>query len=763
MRRPRIQTTTTIGLLGAGLLPLLVLLGLFGFSTRSELKEAALEDRSALTQRLALEVEGLLESVVLDVDLIRSNPLLVGRTTDPDTRATELSRMSHDTRFTEITLLDEKGYVVATSDDVSVTQDRSPGFMQCVEQSCTVVSDPVRMGDDELSVLVYDRVPAELGSDIHVVRVRMGFGRVWSILDGIGESGSGQMFLIDASGNILYSSQKTQIFQKAEEVFGDIPIAELRGNGLNYENDEAIYIGHLVTPKLQLEIGREWGLVWTESKAQLFSVLHATYHHLLLGASIGILSAVLLGLTIERHLSRPILSMCAIANRAAEGELDVRMSESGSRELCSLSANFNEMMDRLGEHQAKLEEQVQERTAELQDTISQLRQSQKMEAVGLMAGGIAHDFNNLLTAINGNVSLAICANQDEIKDPETAERLRQASTAGERAAGVVRQLLAFSRKEELQLNHEDINTLVTEIKGIVEHTFGPQIDIVLQLSNESLGITADSNQIQQVLMNLCINAKDAMKEQGGVITLTTGLRTVSAQDGFDRTPGNYVYVKVKDTGEGIPKEHLERIFEPFFTTKAPNKGSGLGLAMCYGIASQHGGWIECESEVGHGTTFTISLPRDESAEMASTAEGATRGTKSAHADIRGTTVLVADDEPAVRAIAEAVLARKGCNVITADNGQEALALCADRRNNISIVMLDGAMPILSGQETFAVMARDYPELPVIICSGNISDDDSYRSSEGRYPDAFILKPYHFDQLVGEVEALVGNRADSAAI
>ncbi|MGK0185896.1 MAG: signal transduction histidine kinase [Verrucomicrobiales bacterium] len=762
MRRPRIQTTTTIGLLGAGLLPLLVVLGLFGFSTLSELKEAALKDRSSLTRRLAVEVEGLLENVVLDVDLIRTNPLLVGRATDPDSRAAELSRMSLDTRFTEISLLDENGYVVATSDDVSVTQDRSPWFERCVEQSCTVVSDPIRKSEDELSVLVYEKVPDELESDIHVVRARMGFGSVWSILDGIGESGSGQMFLIDASGNILYSSDRTQIFRKSEEIFGDIPITALRGNGLNYENDLAVYIGHLVRPNLQLESEREWGLVWTDSKANLFSVLYATYHHLFLGASVGILSAVLLGLTIERQLSRPILSMCGIANRAAKGELGVRMSESGSRELYSLSATFNEMMDRLVENQAELEEQVQERTAELQETISQLRQSQKMEAVGLMAGGIAHDFNNLLTAINGNVSLAISANRDNLKYPETTEHLRQASTAGERAAGVVRQLLAFSRKEELQLKHEDINSLVTEIHGIVEHTFGPRIDIVPRLFENQLGIKADSNQIQQVLMNLCINAKDAMNEQGGVITLTTGVRTVSAKEDLERTPGDYVYVRVTDTGEGISKEHLDRIFVPFFTTKAPNKGSGLGLAMCYGIVSQHGGWIECESECGRGTTFTINLPLHEANEMQENAKDAQagKGTKSARPDIKGVTVLVADDEPAVRAIAVAVLTRQGCNVITADNGQEALALCADRSNNISVVMLDGAMPILSGQEAFAVIARDYPDLPVIICSGNISDDESYRSPEGRIPDAFILKPYHFDQLVGEVETLVDARVAS---
>lgn len=757
--RLKIQTTTAIGLLFAGLLPLIVLLALFTFSTRSELKQAALKERSSLTRRLATEIEGLLQNVVVDLNLISSNPLLVGSATDSSSRDSEFLRLGRDSRFTELALFDSEGYLIAASEEIGVTQDRSPWFERCVERSCTVVSDPIRVGDsNDLAVVVYEAVPADLESDVAVVRARIGFGSVWSILDNIGAGGGSQMFLVDASDNILYSTERSQIFQKAQEVIGDIPFDRLRGNGFNFEQNDVVYIGQLVRPALQLDLSREWALVWMESEDQLYSVLNSIYHQLFLGASVGLLSAVLLGLFIERRLSRPLIAMCKVAGQAAAvaaaGERGLRMSRSGSRELCTLSDTFNEMMDRLEEHQSQLEGIVDERTAELQETISQLRQSQKLEAVGLMAGGIAHDFNNLLTAINGNVNLAIGSIGDRVGGPEMIERLRLAATAGDRAAGVVRKLLAFSRKEELQLRDEDINALVRETVGIVEHTFGPKINIVSQLTDERFGIMADGTQIQQVLMNLCINAKDALNDQGGSITLTTGQHVISESGGSGRAADDYVFIRVVDTGEGIPKDKLPRIFEPFYTTKAPNKGSGLGLAMCYGIITQHGGWIECDSTVGEGTTFTLYLPRHVSDGVAADVP-AVNGAKLGHADIRGETILLADDEPQVRAIAEAVLSRHGCKVITADNGQIALDLCAQRPGEISVVILDGAMPVLNGQETFAAMARDYPELPVIICSGNLADDDSFRSPEGRYPDAFILKPYQFDQLIGTVEELVG--------
>ena len=756
----KIQTTTAVGLLFAGLLPLIVLFSMFALSTQKQLQQAALGERNTLTARLATEVEGLLESVLLDLDLISSNPLLIGSDANLESQHTELLRLGRHGRFSELALFDEEGFLIAASEDIAVTQDRSPWIRRCVETSGTVVSDPIRFDSgDHLSVVVYQSV-SDKNSEVAVVRARIRFDSVWSILDELSPTKHGRMYLVDASANVLYSSERDQIFKKTEEVLGDVPFARLRGNGLTYESDDAIFVGQLVKPRPEHELGREWSLIWTESKEQLFGVLHSVYQQLLVGAGVGLISVLVLVFFIERRLSRPLLAMSDVARQAAQGTRGVRMSRSGSRELCSLSDSFNEMMDRLEENRTQLENLVDNRTSELQDTISLLRQSQKMEAVGLMAGGIAHDFNNLLTAINGNIALAIRANSQAENSSQSAEFLRLAETAGDRAAGVVRKLLAFSRKEELQLNHEDANDLVRETHKIVEHTFGAEIDIDCRLSEEPCGIKADGNQIQQVLMNLCINAKDALGDHGGSITLATNLRQISKRDASTNAPGEYVIVSVSDNGTGISKDKMERIFEPFFTTKAPNKGSGLGLAMCYGIITQHGGWIECESTVGEGTVFTIYLERHElPGSPLRNKETPKRNTdRAGQSGISGHTILLVDDEPPVRAIAEAILSRQGCNILTADNGKEALDLCADPRYDIALVVLDGAMPVLNGQETFAEMARSYPDLPVIICSGNVMDDDSFRSPDGRLPEAFLLKPYQFEQLIAHVEALVGNTA-----
>ena len=238
----------------------------------------------------------------------------------------------------------------------------------------------------------------------------------------------------------------------------------------------------------------------------------------------------------------------------------------------------------------------------------QLRQAQKMEAVGQLAGGVAHDFNNLLTAILGNVSLLLSSKP--ATDPDH-ELLAATEQAAQRATDLTRQLLGFSRQTMLRLEPTDLNAAIQEIVAILRRTIDPRITVDVQTAPELWSVQADPGQINQVLMNLCINARDAMP-QGGILRLETAnviLDDSSSRLHLEARPGAFVRLRVRDTGQGIPPDVRPRIFEPFFTTKGPGKGTGLGLAMVYGIVKQHRGWIECDSEVGQGTYFDMYLPQ----------------------------------------------------------------------------------------------------------------------------------------------------------
>ena len=238
----------------------------------------------------------------------------------------------------------------------------------------------------------------------------------------------------------------------------------------------------------------------------------------------------------------------------------------------------------------------------------QLRQAQKMEAVGQLAGGVAHDFNNLLTAILGNVSLLL--GSKPAADPDH-ELLAATEQAAQRATDLTRQLLGFSRQTMLRLEPTDLNASIQEIVAILRRTIDPRITVDVNSVEAIWSVRADPGQINQVLMNLCINARDAMP-QGGVLRLETAnilLDDSTSRLHLEARPGAFVRLRVRDSGQGIAPDVRPRIFEPFFTTKGPGKGTGLGLAMVYGIIKQHRGWIECASELGHGTYFDIYLPR----------------------------------------------------------------------------------------------------------------------------------------------------------
>ncbi len=374
----------------------------------------------------------------------------------------------------------------------------------------------------------------------------------------------------------------------------------------------------------------------------------------------------------------------------------------------------------------------------------QLRQSQKMEAIGQLAGGVAHDFNNLLTAILGNVSLLLSNRSPDDPDHELLAATEQAA---QRATDLTRQLLGFSRQTLLRLEAVNLNASIQEVVTILRRTIDPRIVLEPRPAEGLWLVQADASQISQVLMNLCINARDAMPD-GGRLTLETAnvrLDEPLVRTKLEARAGEFVRLRVRDSGHGIPEAVRARIFEPFFTTKEPGKGTGLGLAMVYGIVQQHQGWIDCISAVGQGTHFDIYIPRihGENARpnTPTTAPPARRGSE---------TVLLVDDEAVIRNVGRAILQRQGYQVILAEDGLEAVEIYRRERGRIDLVILDLTMPRLSGLDTLRQLVQLDPGAAVLLSSGYSAEQLPEVGKEGVL--GFVNKPYRPQDLTEAVRS-----------
>ncbi|MBN1347182.1 MAG: AAA family ATPase [Phycisphaerae bacterium] len=357
----------------------------------------------------------------------------------------------------------------------------------------------------------------------------------------------------------------------------------------------------------------------------------------------------------------------------------------------------------------------------------QLRQAQKMEAVGRLAGGVAHDFNNLLQGIQGYTELALAA-----APPDGALRadLEEVMSASGRAAALVRQLLTFSRRETLQRRRLDLNEVVAGLMKMVRRLIGEHVELTIAPGGDIGTVHADPGQMEQLILNLCLNARDAMPE-GGRIVIETGKATFDKAYLDDHpwaVAGDYVTLSVSDTGVGIPAEVRDRIFEPFFTTKEVGQGTGLGLATVYAIVKRHEGDISVHSEPGKGTTFRVCLPaepalaEDAPPEVSVPDRSTEDQTSSAlQAPAGGATILVAEDEELVRDLVVKVLEKAGYSLLVARDGREALDLFERHQSGIDLVLLDVVMPKLGGKAVFEAVRQSRPDLPAILCSGYSAD------------------------------------------
>jgi PAS domain S-box-containing protein len=379
----------------------------------------------------------------------------------------------------------------------------------------------------------------------------------------------------------------------------------------------------------------------------------------------------------------------------------------------------------------------------------QLRQAQKMDAVGRLAGGVAHDFNNLLMVINGYTEVLL----EELEPGGSMHhKVQSIKQAADRAASLTRQLLAFSRKQLLELKVIDINSVIGDMERLLRPLIGENIELITHLSSDTGHTRADAGQLEQVIMNLVVNAKDAMPE-GGRLTLQSSDVTVRhnlSQHRFIQ-PGRYAVISVSDTGHGMDRETRSRMFEPFFTTKEKGKGTGLGLSTVYGIVKQSNGYVFAQSEPGAGTTFYVYLPRvEDSAEALSPAKTQCNETDGSE------TILLVEDEESVRELVRITLVSRGYRVLEAEDGDAGLRVAESFKGNIDILITDVVMPGIGGRELAKRLLALRPGISVLFLSGYTEDTVITQDAPGP-ATAFLQKPFTLQNLAKKVREILRAR------
>ena len=516
---------------------------------------------------------------------------------------------------------------------------------------------------------------------------------------------------VKLTGEVADRTAAEAALRRSEERFSKafhgspVPMAIRRPDGSGYLDANASFVALLDAPR---EVAlAEAGALWTEPGTD------------------GEISAELAG----RH---------ALRDRAAS----IRTHNGETREVL-IAAQILELGD--APYHLLILQDVTDRTR-LEE---ELRQAQKMEAVGRLAAGVAHDFNNILTVILGNTSLQL---QNPRLDEKLADALTQVVRAGERATALTRQLLAYSRKQILLRRPIQLNEIVEQTIGMLRRVIGEHIALEMQLAPELPPIFADASNVDQVIMNLALNARDAMPE-GGRLTFSTSIVEIDEADRArhaEAQPGSYICLSVKDSGHGMDAATQRRIFEPFFTTKDPGKGTGMGLATVYGVLKQHDGWIEVESESGHGTDIRAFFPVSKNGVAETHTEALIPPARSAPQE--GRTILVAEDEEMLREFVSEALSSFGYRVLTAENGRRALEIWAAHRDEIDLLLTDVVMPeSISGLQLAHQLTTERPGLKVIFTSGYSAELLGPDFEQGR-EYGFLSKPYLTDSLARTVAA-----------
>jgi signal transduction histidine kinase/ActR/RegA family two-component response regulator len=525
-------------------------------------------------------------------------------------------------------------------------------------------------------------------------------------------------FILERKGAVILSSLPAK-------AWGDFE-ASLQENPLKAEADsvQEINVGgeRYLASSVELPGDHPVRLYSLESFDQATSFLRALDRMLLTLGAVAVLAGALIAFILSRQITRPLERLASSTRRLEKGDFEFQIPISGNDEVADLTRAFDDMRK------------------SLRQSREGLVRSARLEAVGRLAGGVAHDFNNLVMIIKGYSDLLL-----DSATPEAKPYLEEIKNAGERASGLTRQLLAFSRKQVLEPQVLDPNKTVRNMVKMLRVLIGEDIELVTSLADKIGRLRADPGQLEQVIMNLAVNARDAMPGGGKLIveTQSSELDEEYAATHAEVTAGPYVQIAMTDTGSGMSKETLEHIFEPFFTTKEPGKGTGLGLATVYGIVKQSRGHITVYSEIGVGTTFKIYFPSlDKSVPLPVTR------TLAAAPKGEGTILLVEDEAP-LRVLAAESLKRLGYTVLQAGNGLEALAVADHHSGKIDVLVTDIVMPRMGGPELVEKLLLKREGLGVIFMSGYTEMAALENAKIGT--DAILLnKPFSTEALASKI-------------
>jgi len=471
----------------------------------------------------------------------------------------------------------------------------------------------------------------------------------------------------------------------------------------------------------------------------------AMYRTLLVFALVSCVILAGVHVASDRLLLRPIAQLTSASRQLAAGDLGARVAASTTiPELHELGKDFDAMASALEEREK------QRLIAEMarKELEQHYHQAQKMDAVGRLAGGIAHDFNNMLTAILGYCELLL---EDEDVAEKHRDDITEIQKAGKTAAQLTRQLLSFSRREIVEPSVLDLNEVVSGVDKMLHRLVGEHIQMETRPGASLHPVKADRAQLEQVILNLAVNARDAMPDGGYITIETANVFLPSGLTGayLDVPPGDYVMLSVRDTGSGIEPAVMQHLFEPFFTTKGTGKGTGLGLATVYGVVKQNNGGIQVESAIGRGSVFLIYFPRSDGRVFQETPVPVARRSPEEKA-----TILIVEDDPGIRDLSTKILSRCGYKVLVAGGGEEARRVCERHEGDIHVLLSDVVMPGMNGPMVAAMLTRMRPGVRVVFMSG-YTDDAIVRHGVMERDVPFLQKPFTPERLANKIAEVLG--------
>lgn len=769
----RLQLKILLLFLLVGILPLGIMGGYSLIRVEDAVRSSSHQNLLSLGTEVGKEIQRAVNEGYNAVHLLAENPVLRSPGATRDALSEELGKTF---RFypiiQDLTLINLDGHVRASVRHFFRGTWSSTAWFQRALGGESLLSE-VHALIYPYQVVMTVAVPVLDKDDTSVRDVLIGqiaMERIWEIVRSVSLGAGGQTLLVDRRGLVVATSEDTDSILRPVEVPSLADNIRNKNMGVMHVQGKQELVTAFVPVDLDLSglVQTGWYIVFIQPVSEAYAAVFRLRQGLIWAGVFSLAVLVIVSVLLSRQISRRILTLVRATHDLGHGTFNVEMEDLGRDEIGELGRAFTQASRELAEadleiktYQENLHVLVEQQTQELRSANvslqqeieernqieearerleEQLRQAQKMEAVGTLAGGIAHDFNNMLQAISSHAQLLLLKS-DPGPFRDALAKIDQAVT---RATELVRRLLTFSRRTESKRTRIGLNMEVENVVALLHRTLPKMIHIQTSLAPDLDDIMADSVQMEQVLVNLASNARDAMPE-GGTLTIETQnvfLDETYREEYLDLKPGPHVLLKVSDTGCGMDEKVKQYIFEPFFTTKCVGKGTGLGLSMVYGIVKDHHGHIFCVSRPGQGAAFTVLFPAVADVDVSlAPKEGVPRPQD---LTVGTGTILVVDDEELIREISQEVLASSGYTVLLAASGEEALEIFAREQERIDLVITDLGMPGMGGEALLARLLQLDPKAKVIVSSGYAVAMDSQRLQKAA---GCIAKPYTVDNFL----------------